>query len=428
MLRVETANQKANCCGPKNLVALDLGESPQVFGIPNARRTDPPGQTGRLPGADPALFRRVPTATCGDQVGPQNACSSVHKAAKMLASHTDERAVAMAEKSIRIDLGAVDFDSLHSEADYRREATRLLPKVLTELGQAQGELAWNEMQKAFRGVAGFKANSSAADKRKFIREAGENYRKEIGAAKRTALIDNIVDNLKAQTSSEGMPMPISFSAKEKEILRYLKGEYLTNGGRPQHLSGPGALPMATIMKRFSLTEIEYREIMGQFEHFGYVEQICLGASNEWLAINTSILAVVRSLDEPPATPPPSTVHNTMNIGTMNNSAIQQGSPGATQTVSISIEERCDVDKILKAVAVLVEKMQPADANEVNAEMETINSQLKKSEPKRTIIKESLIGIRSSLEKIAGHAVAVGAGMATTDVVQQITALITAWGG
>ena len=73
-------------------------------------------------------------------------------------------------------------------------------------------------------------------------------------------------------------------------------------------------------------------------------------------------------------------------------------------------------------------MQAADANEVNAEIETINSQLKKAEPKRSIIKEGLIGIRSSLEKITGHAVAAGAGMATPEVVQQITALITSWGG
>jgi hypothetical protein len=113
---------------------------------------------------------------------------------------------------------------------------------------------------------------------------------------------------------------------------------------------------------------------------------------------------------------------------MHNSAVQQGSPGATQTVSISAEERGDVDKILKAVAALVGQMQPADANEVNAEIETINSQLKKAEPKRSIIKEGFIGIRSSLEKIAGHTVAAGAGMATPEVVQQISALIATWGG
>jgi hypothetical protein len=93
--------------------------------------------------------------------------------------------------------------------------------------------------------------------------------------------------------------------------------------------------------------MEFREIMGRFEHFGFAQRIA-----ERVNINDAILEAVRSLDDKPA-PPQATVSNTINIGTAHNSPIQQGSHGATQHVTISTQDRANVEKILEAVGKLI---------------------------------------------------------------------------
>lgn len=102
----------------------------------------------------------------------------------------------MSKQNIRIDLGNVDFGSLHTEQDFRREASRLVPKALVQLGETAGEQAWTELQKGLRGIKGMKVNNSSSDKRKFIREAGENYRKDASVADKRELEDHIVEQLK----------------------------------------------------------------------------------------------------------------------------------------------------------------------------------------------------------------------------------------
>lgn len=90
----------------------------------------------------------------------------------------------MATHTFKISLGNVDFSKLESDADFRREAQRLLPDVLVQVGEATGEVAWNELQKGFRGIPGFQVNSSSSDKRKFIREAGQNFRRQATSQER----------------------------------------------------------------------------------------------------------------------------------------------------------------------------------------------------------------------------------------------------
>jgi hypothetical protein len=47
----------------------------------------------------------------------------------------------MAKHEIRVDLGGTDLAALATDDDLRREARRLLPAALEELGQALGEAA-----------------------------------------------------------------------------------------------------------------------------------------------------------------------------------------------------------------------------------------------------------------------------------------------
>ena len=83
----------------------------------------------------------------------------------------------MASIDIKINLGQVDLDSLHTEEDIRAAAKKLVLTALKEICEAAAETMWKEMQKAFSGP-GFKANNSASDKQKFIADAGRKYARE----------------------------------------------------------------------------------------------------------------------------------------------------------------------------------------------------------------------------------------------------------
>jgi hypothetical protein len=109
-----------------------------------------------------------------------------------------KRGIFVATHTFRISLGTVELSKLTTEADFRREAQRLLPDVLVQVGEATGEVAWNELQKGFKGIPGFKANSSSSEKRKFIREAGQNFRRQASSQERREIETEIVQQLRDQ--------------------------------------------------------------------------------------------------------------------------------------------------------------------------------------------------------------------------------------
>jgi len=121
----------------------------------------------------------------------------------VLELYSDKEDLSVSKHMHKISFGNVDVSKLESEDDFRREAQRLLPNALVQVGEATGEVAWNELQKSFRGVPGFKANTSSSDKRKFIREAGQNYRRQVTAKDRRQLEDYIVARLRELKQSKG---------------------------------------------------------------------------------------------------------------------------------------------------------------------------------------------------------------------------------
>jgi hypothetical protein len=50
----------------------------------------------------------------------------------------------MSTHTHKISLGHVDVSRLETEDDFRREAQRLLPNALVQVGEAAGEVAWDE--------------------------------------------------------------------------------------------------------------------------------------------------------------------------------------------------------------------------------------------------------------------------------------------
>lgn len=95
-----------------------------------------------------------------------------------------------------VPLGSVDLEGLKLDADFCREARRLVPDALTHIGEKAAETAWSQLQKSFRGIPGFKANSSSSDKARFIREAGQNFRRDASTQDRRELENHIIDQLR----------------------------------------------------------------------------------------------------------------------------------------------------------------------------------------------------------------------------------------
>ncbi len=106
----------------------------------------------------------------------------------------------MGIRNIKIDLGHVDFDSLETDEDVRQEAQRILPRAIVQLGETVGEEAWTALQKGLKGP-GIKLNTSSSDKRKFIRESGEKYKRQISTQDKRELEQDIIRQLREQKAS-----------------------------------------------------------------------------------------------------------------------------------------------------------------------------------------------------------------------------------
>lgn len=96
----------------------------------------------------------------------------------------------------------------------------------------------------------------------------------------------------------------------------------------------------------------------------------------------------------------------INIGTMIKSTIQQGSSGASATLNIStLDLQTLLAKVKEATPQL--GLNSSDENEVKNDIATMELQIGSERPKPVIIRESLISIRGIIEKMAGTLAATG---------------------
>lgn len=94
---------------------------------------------------------------------------------------------------------------------------------------------------------------------------------------------------------------------------------------------------------------------------------------------------------------------TYNIGSMQNSQLQQDSPGASQNLHVG----ADLSKIVALISEIKDSMGQFGLNsdfenELKTEISTIEIQSKSPKPKSSIISESLKSIRSILESATGN--------------------------
>jgi len=120
---------------------------------------------------------------------------------------------------------------------------------------------------------------------------------------------------------------------------------------------------------------------------------------------------VQEVEEAIANPNEPTEHfapfNIINIGTMNNSQIQQGTVNSTQTQIIEQSKIPEIQGILQKISDSLEQLelQEPQKADLKTEIETITAQLKSSTPKKSIISECFGTITSILDNAASSALA-----------------------
>ncbi|MGB6301671.1 MAG: hypothetical protein WBF90_36575 [Rivularia sp. (in: cyanobacteria)] len=96
--------------------------------------------------------------------------------------------------NIEIDFKSVDFASLDTDEDFRKEAQRLLPQTLVKVGEAMAEKTWEELQKEMQ-KSGMKSGGSQSAKRKFVQETKRTYQRNASSRDKRELEDYIVEQL-----------------------------------------------------------------------------------------------------------------------------------------------------------------------------------------------------------------------------------------
>ena len=122
---------------------------------------------------------------------------------------------------------------------------------------------------------------------------------------------------------------------------------------------------------------------------------------------------IREVEEAKSIPDQPTYHfpavNVINIGSMVNSAIQQASPDATQALQAGDTRTDGILEVVDQVKGVLDRLglRPAERTDLEAEIGTVQFQMKSSRPKVPILRESLASMRSILEGASGGALAAG---------------------
>jgi hypothetical protein len=95
--------------------------------------------------------------------------------------------------------------------------------------------------------------------------------------------------------------------------------------------------------------------------------------------------------------------NVINIGTMIDSQISQASPGTTQLNILTAADRLTIDEDLALMKECLDqlKLLPEQESDLQAEMKTIEAQMKSSKPKRGVIEAAYASIKGILQSAAG---------------------------
>lgn len=194
---------------------------------------------------------------------------------------------------------------------------------------------------------------------------------------------------------------IELTKKNADRFRFLNRLYEETNGNEKALKN-----MSEIGRGLELSSDEIRKIV---EYLVGENLVAYRAMGGFIAItHKGLVEVERVLLRPkvPTTDFPAMI-NILHVQNMNGSQVQQGTYLSTQSQVVSSPE-------IELIKSVIEKLKanlpdiplsPDLKNEADAEIQTIEAQLKSSKPKINIIRESFQTLRNLIEGVAGNALA-----------------------
>lgn len=166
--------------------------------------------------------------------------------------------------------------------------------------------------------------------------------------------------------------------------------------------------MGEIGRQLGLSREEIRNVMNYLDGEGLA--MYRGIGGQIAMTHAGVVQVEKALSKPEIQTeyfPP--VVNILNIQSMIGSQIQQGTHGSTQSQTISVKDIAAIENLLTQVKSALGSLQMQDEvhREAEAEIQTVEAQLKSSKPKSAIIRESLVTLRALIEGVASNALAAG---------------------
>lgn len=205
----------------------------------------------------------------------------------------------------------------------------------------------------------------------------------------------------------------SINEIKKKRFQFLNRMYNSSGGDENK-----SLSMWDIGKDLDFDEKSIEIIVQYLKGEGLIEHRSIGG---FIAIShwgiREIENALSNPEEPTQYFPPV---NIIHVGKMINSQVQQASPGAQQMIAISIQLQQDIKKFLEELKESMDKIELnlEQKSDVNAEICTIEAQMKSTKPKSSMVRESLKSIKNILEGAAG-------GVVANSLIQNIAPLIFA---
>lgn len=213
------------------------------------------------------------------------------------------------------------------------------------------------------------------------------------------------------------PSTVSVDEKRKLRFQFMKALYDATDGSRTVIVNMFELGAALGWDRDRVSNVvEYLEGEGLLEHRTLGGGISIAHSG--------VLEVERAVTEPTLPtehfPPLSVIY----VGTMIGSQISQGSPGSSQTLEVSrgasLDEVAALLRELKEIVLPAADFSEQDRSEFEAELGTVEQQIRSSRPKRTFIRASL----TRLAEMLGHAnAAAGSAVQFAEYAQRIHEIV-----
>jgi hypothetical protein len=192
----------------------------------------------------------------------------------------------------------------------------------------------------------------------------------------------------------------AISKRQADRVRFLRALYEASDGRRRPFAEPDIAEAAGLTAEEASSAADYLKGKGLLRY--------LGGSGRYRGLYALTPAGVDEYERAHANPDRPTEHLppwsiVFNIGTMNNSQIQAGTHGSTQSMHVTYRDITSAREFITSLAAAVRAAQVPELmrDEINADIAVVEAQVASPKPKMQILVPALLSIKTILESGLG---------------------------